>query len=302
MQLGGKAEIQSGKIRRITNISLVLNIVLSAAKVIVGVLMNSMALIADGMHSLSDMATDVALLVGVHFGSKMPDAKHPYGHGRMETFVAVVIAVVLIIVGLGLVYRAGYDIVHHRIAEPSILVIIVAIISIVSKEWLYQATRKVAKETHSPATYANAWHHRSDALSSVAVVLGVGSMYLGFRYGDEIATVAVGIIIAMVGFSIMSDSVGEFAERAVDQATYDRITGILKANPAIHTWHKLRTRIVGREIFLDLHILVDPGLSITRAHEISEQLETSLHDHLDRPVNITVHVEPDTSRPGEQGA
>jgi divalent metal cation (Fe/Co/Zn/Cd) transporter len=122
----------------------------------------------------------------------------------------------------------------------------------------------------------------------------VGSTYFNFRYGDELATVAVGIMIALVGYRVMADSIGEFAERAVDRTTHEQITGILKANPAIHDWHKLRTRIVGREIFLDLHILVDPGLSIVRAHEISEQLETTLHDRVDRPVNITVHVEPDT--------
>jgi len=128
----------------------------------------------------------------------------------------------------------------------------------------------------------------------VAVLLGVGSMYLGFGYGDEVATIAVGIMIAMVGFGVLVDAASEFSERAADRDTQEQITSILKANRNIRAWHKLRTRIVGREVFLDLHILVDPALSITMAHEISEELESSLHEKIARPVNITVHMEPDT--------
>lgn len=287
-------QLAAQKINRITIIGLVLNIILSVGKMIVGWWAASTALVADGIHSLSDMATDLALIVGVHFSNKKPDTEHPYGHGRMETFAALAISIALVIVGLGLVWRAGYDIIHHEPVPPSVVVMVVAFISVVSKEWLYQVTKRVAKQTHSAATYANAWHHRSDALSSVAVLAGIGSMYLGFKYGDELATVAVGIMILLVGYRVLADSMGEFAERAVDKTTHEQITGILKSDTAVHDWHKLRTRIVGREIFLDLHILVDRQLSITKAHEISERLEASLHERLDRPVNIIIHIEPDT--------
>jgi cation diffusion facilitator family transporter len=289
-----KNRIHSGRIRKVTNLGLAINVLLSVSKVVVGWVANSTALIADGVHSISDMATDVAVLVGVKLGAKEPDVEHPYGHGRMETFAAAVVALALILVGLGLVYQAGYSMVDHKKSAPSIIVLVVAFISVVSKEWLYQITRKVAKETHSSAAYANAWHHRSDALSSVAVLLGVGSMYFGFIYGDEFATVAVGIMIALVGFSVLADSINEFSERAADKVTQEQITSILKAVPGIRDWHKLRTRIAGREVFLDLHILVDPQLNITEAHEIADRLEMSLHEQIDRPVNITVHIEPDT--------
>jgi len=281
------------RIRRVTNTGMAINISLSVAKGVVGWIAGSTALIADGIHSLSDMVTDVAVLLGVHLGSRAPDPEHQYGHGRMETFASVVVSIALIIVGLGLVYQAGYSILYHEEGRPSIIVLVVAFLSVVSKEWLYQVTRKVAKETHSSATYANAWHHRSDALSSVAVLLGVGSMYLGFGYGDEVATIAVGIMIAMVGFGVLVDATSEFSERAADRDTQEQITSILKANKNIRDWHRLRTRIVGREVFLDLHILVDPTLSITKAHEVSEELESSLHKKITRPVNITVHIEPD---------
>ena len=281
------------RIRRVTNTGMVINILLSVAKGAVGWIAGSTALIADGIHSLSDMITDVAVLLGVHLGSRAPDVEHPYGHGRMETFASVFVSIALIIVGLGLVYQAGYSIVYHEESVPRAIVLVVAFVSVVSKEWLYQVTRKVARQTHSSAAYANAWHHRSDALSSVAVLLGVGSMYLGFGYGDELATVAVGIMIAMVGFGVLVDAASEFSERAADRDTREQITSILKASRNIRGWHKLRTRIVGREVFLDLHILVDPALSITTAHEVSEELESSLHEKIARPVNITVHIEPD---------
>lgn len=293
MQTTQKNQLHNSRISRITNIGLVINVILSAVKVIVGWLANSTALIADGIHSLSDITTDAVVLVGVRLGSKKPDAKHPYGHGRIETFAAVLISIVLLLVGIGLVYRASYSIVHHETTPPSVTVMIVAFISIVSKEWLYQATKKVAKETHSAATYANAWHHRSDSLSSVAVLFGVGSMFLGFGYGDEVATISVGIMIALVGFSVLADSISELTEKAVDQTTHEHIKKILASSAGIHQWHKLRTRVVGREVFLDLHILVDPMLNITEAHAIAERLETSLHEQIDRPINITVHVEPD---------
>ncbi|MBW8002229.1 MAG: cation transporter [Planctomycetes bacterium] len=287
-----KIEDSNKQIRYVTNLGIVGNVILAIVKVGVGFLTGSIALIADGIHSLSDMATDVAVLLGVHYGSKQPDKKHPYGHGRIETFSAGFIALVLVFGGAGMIYYAAFDISRSKIMEPHITILIVAIASVIIKEMLYKITKKVAIESHSSALYANAWHHRSDSLSSIVVLVGFTSQRLGFGYGDQIAAVAVGLMIVMVGIRVMRECLRELTESAVDSETIDEIKNIIKSNPSIEQWHKLRTRTVGREVFLDLHILVNPELTITAAHEIAESLENTMHEHITRPVNITVHIEP----------
>jgi cation diffusion facilitator family transporter len=288
-----KHETANRKIQSITKVGLVTNIALSVVKLIVGIVGNSMALVADGVHSISDMVTDLTVLVGVHFGSKQADLKHPYGHGRIETFASMGVALVLVVVGLGMVYQAGKYITESHEIRPGGAVLFVAVISIISKEVLYRVTRKVAVTTHSTALYANAWHHRSDALSSVAVVLGVIAAMLDFKYGDHIAAIAVGLMIALVGVRVILESLNELTEGAVDEGTIDSIKRIVSSDGQIRQWHKLRTRMVGREVFLDLHILVDPELNVAAAHEVAESLENAIHEQITRPVNVIVHVEPD---------
>lgn len=288
-----RIENANQQIRRITNVGIVVNLVLSGFKIAVGILGNSIALVADGAHSLSDIATDIVVLTGVYFGSKQADPKHPYGHGKIETFSAIGIALALVLVGVGMIYGASVNITEFEFVRPGVSVIIVALVSIISKEWLYRATKRIAVVTHSPALYANAWHHRSDALSSIAVVAGFVLMAVGFKYGDRIAAMVVGYMIVRVGGRMIFGSFQELIEGAVDQETIEHIKDIINRDSSVRQWHKLRTRMVGREIFLDLHILVDPELSIAAAHEIAEDLENILHEQITRPVNITVHIEPD---------
>jgi len=283
----------TGQIRFVTNVSIAANIALSAAKVTIGLLAGSMALLADGIHSLSDMATDLVVLLGAHIGSKEPDQSHPYGHGRAETFAAGFIALVLTFVGAVMIYYAAVDIAKGNVKIPHTIVLAAAVFSIIAKEWLYRITRRVAIKSYSPALYANAWHHRSDALSSVAVVIGFISLRFGFKYGDQLAAASVGLMIILVGVRIIGGCLRELAEGAVDAETIKNIERIINDNSSIHHWHRLRTRTVGREIFLDVHILVDADLNVTTAHQIAEGLEASLSEQIVRPVNITVHIEPD---------
>jgi len=288
-----KRTIAGRQIKSITYIGIAVNIALAVVKVVIGSLAGSLALVADGVHSLSDVATDAVVLLGLRLGSKGPDQSHPYGHGRAETFSAGLIALVLIFVGGAMIYYATMVIARDVVTVPRLAVLIVAIVSIAAKEWLYRATQKIAIQSHSPALYANAWHHRSDALSSVAVVIGFISLEFGFGHGDQVAAIAVGLMIIWVGVRIVGDSLRELTEGAVDSDTIEHIRGVINANSSIRQWHKLRTRTVGREVFLDLHILVDPDLDIAAAHQISESLENALHEQITRPVNITVHIEPD---------
>ena len=290
-----KQRIANKQIRSVTNLAILTNIILFIVQVAVGALSGSMALIADGIHSISDMTTDLAVLLGVHFGSKEPDKTHPYGHGRIETFAASFIALVLGLVGSTMIYYAAVDIAKGNISKPGPAVLIAAIVSVAVKELLFRLTKTVAIRTHSTALYANAWHQRSDALSSVVVIVGFLSLKAGFDYGDQLAAIAVGLMIIMVGIRVAGDCIRELTERAVDANTIEHIKNIINTNSSIHQWHKLRSRTVGREVFLDLHILVDPNLDIASAHKISESLEKALHDQITRPVNITVHIEPDVA-------
>ena len=291
-------ENDNKSIKAVTYLGVVANIVLSVLKIAVGAVTNSMALVADGIHSISDIATDVAVLLGVHYASKAPDKKHPYGHGRFETFSALVVAVILVLVGSLMIYKAAMSIAKvpdpENICQLTPAVFWVAIISIFAKEVLYHLTRKVAIKSNSSALYANAWHHRSDALSSVAVLVGFIAMRMGYAYGDQIATVVVGLMVIMVGAHITRQCIDEFLEKTVDNDTIIQIKKTIAAESRIRQWHKLRTRYVGREVFVDMHILVDPDLNIADAHEIAESLETALHNQIPRPINITIHVEPDS--------
>ncbi len=176
-----KQQIAGKQIKSVTNFSIATNTALFALKLFIGFSSGSIALIADGIHSLSDMMTDVAVLLGVRFGSKEPDQSHPYGHGRAETFSAGFIALFLVFIGSAMIYYAALDIAKGNITDFHIAVLIVAIVSIIVKELLYKITKRVAIKSHSPALYANAWHHRSDALSSIAVLIGYISLKAGFN-------------------------------------------------------------------------------------------------------------------------
>jgi len=288
-----KQKIASKQLRGVTYLSIVANVFLIAGKFIVGSITGSLSMLADAIHSVSDMLTDIAVLLGLYFGSKKPDSNHPYGHGKLETLAAIAIALGLLGVGLGMIYYAAIDIAKDNVTRPSNMVLIAAAGAIVIKEVVYRVTKAVAIKYHCPAALANAWHDRADALSSVAVIIGVIAQKFGFTHGDQVAAIGIGVMVVIVATKLTGDCLGELIEKAVDEATIEQIKSIIKANGQIRQYHRLRTRTVGREVFLDLHILVDPELSIAAAHEIANGLEDALHNQIARPVNITVHIEPD---------
>jgi len=288
-----KQQLASKQLRLVTYLSIAANIFLITGKFIVGLMTGSLSIFADAVHSISDMLTDIAVLLGFYFGSKKPDSSHQYGHGKLETLAAVAIALGLLGVGLGMIYYAALAIAKDIVTRPRGLVLIAAVGAIAVKEVVYRVTKAVAIKYHCPAALANAWHDRADALSSVAVIAGVISQRFGFNHGDQVAAIGIGVMVVLVAAKLVRDCLGELIERAVDKATIEQIKDIISANGQIHQYHRLRTRTVGREVFLDLHILVDPNLNVAVAHEISQNLETALNEQLTRPVNITVHIEPD---------
>lgn len=279
---------------RVTLIGMAVNVMLVLAKVFVGIFTGSIALIADGMHSGSDIATDLAVIGGIRLAVRPADSSHPYGHGRYETLAGGAVAGALILVGMYIAWDAGLALYADHVSYPGIPVIIVAIASILSKEWVYRRTIRVARRLQSTALHANAWHHRSDALSSVAVLFGGIGGLVGWGHADQIAGIVVGAMVVAVGAKTVRDVLHELLEGSLSSAEIEAIRDAVERIAEVRSFHKLRARSVGREAFIDLHVLVDPRLSLLRAHEISMRVEDEVRSVCSRPVNVTVHIEPDT--------
>ncbi len=284
------------KIRTITLWGSLLNTLLMALKIISGLLIQSSALVADGFHSLSDLVTDFLVLIGTKLSSRPADKTHPYGHKKFETISSQLMAFILFAIGVGFILSSGGAIIRHEHKFPGVIVLIVAAISVFSKEVLFYKTREVSRETESAALYANAWHHRSDSLSSVAVLLGGAAGLFGWGHGDQVATIVVGFMISGVGAKIFYECVIELAETSADKESIQTISQILSDHIDIETWHALRTRKLGGELFLDVHICVDPRISVQEGHDISNRLESEIREKLSKPVNILVHIEPDEKK------
>lgn len=281
------------KIRSITIWGIFLNIFLMVIKLISGILIRSSALIADGVHSLSDLATDFVVLVGTRLSSRPADKTHPYGHGKLETIASLIIGLTLLVISSGLIWSAGVAIYRREHSFPGYLVLVIAAVSVISKEILFFITRKIARITHSSVLYANAWHHRSDSLSSVAVLLGGAASLLGWGHADQVAAIVVGFMILGVSGKIFFEGLRELAEHSADSESIEKIEMVLSKEKDITSWHALRTRKLGAELCIDVHVLVDPVLSVQAGHDISMKIEEEIEKELSRPVNILVHVEPD---------
>lgn len=280
------------KIRSITLWGILANIFLIAIKVFSGVLIKSSALIADGFHSLSDLATDFVVLAGARLSSRPPDEAHPYGHKRFETLATLMVGLILLVVGFRFIWKASAAVFRGEENFPGGMMLVVAGISVVVKEILFFLTRKTSKETHSPALYANAWHHRSDSLSSGAVLIGGVASLLGWGYADQVATVIVGLMIIGVAGKILYEGLIEITEHSADQESIEKIHKILAEEHDVTDWHALRTRRVGGELFIDLHLLVDPEISVRDSHVICEKVEEKIEKELKKPVNVLIHIEP----------
>jgi len=278
---------------RITVIGILWNVVLLIVKIAVGVLSGSAGLVADGIHSASDMATDLAVLGGMHLGRRKADATHPYGHGRFETLAGGIVAGALILVGGFIAWEGVLALYRGEHSFPGVWIIAVAALSILVKEWMYRRTARVARDVGSAALQANAWHHRSDSLSSIAVLAGgIGGM-VGWGHADQLASLLVGLMVVVAGGRTLLHVMHELTEGGLSRGELRKLQAALNEVHGVHAWHQLRGRRVGREIFIDVHVLVDPELSVVSGHEISMDVEETIRGVCDQPVNVVVHVEPD---------
>ncbi len=279
-------------IHSITYWGMFVNILLSILKIIVGAFIRSTALIADGIHSFTDLITDITVIISTGVARKPPDPQHPYGHGKFETIGTQLIGLILIIVGAGIAWQALTNLYRHVESFPGPLVVIVALISVISKEILFQLTKHIAVKRNSPSLYANAWHHRSDALSSVAVLIGGILSLFGFGHGDQIAGLVVGMMIIFVAVKIILKGLAELTEHAIDEKLVDVVKEVLKNHESIKDWHKLRSRKIGAEISVDVHIHVDPNLSVLESHNLTREIEQLIEEKITHPVHTLIHVEP----------
>ena len=276
-----------------TLISIVGNALLVAGKMIGGLSVGSTALIADSVHSAADLASDVMVIIGVWLGTKPADDEHPYGHGKFETLATIIISVMLLAASVGIITNAVRELIAGITRPVAWPILIIAGASVLIKELLYHYTVRLGRRLHLTSMIANAWHHRSDALSSLAVLGGAIIGLLGWGHGDQVGALVVGAMISLVGVRFIYSSLGELLEARADSSIREQIQCVLDGFSEIHDAHDIRTRRVGRAIHLDLHVLVAPDLSLLKAHEISERLEQALQRSIQNTLDVLVHVEPD---------
>ncbi|MCP4884942.1 MAG: cation transporter [Flavobacteriales bacterium] len=284
-------------IRQATWIGSIANILLGIMKVGIGMMTGSQALIADGVHSFSDLITDAAILIGSKFWTAPPDKEHPYGHGRFETLTNIFIGVLLAIVAIGIGWEAIHSISTNsdNHASIGIMALIAATISIVAKELLYRWTLHKAKAIRSRALHANAWHHRSDALSSLPVVVSVvvKFFYPHVMYLDQIAACIVMVMIFKAAWEILWPAILELTDINADEALEEKIQGYAKLESHIREVHEIRSRRTGSTILIDLHLLVAPEMCVRQAHDISERFKAHIMDTIEDVIDVIIHIEPD---------
>ncbi len=275
--------------------SVAANLLLAAVKLGTGALIGSVALIGDGVHSFSDLLTDFVVLVAARLGSQPADETHPWGHGKYETFGVLIIALAVIAAGVEIGWIAGGALSRGEVHYPGPLVLVVAAFSVALKEVLYRVSRRAGEQTRSQVLIANAWHHRSDALSSL-VVLAAGVLSLaGWGHADQAAGIIVGLMVVVVGVRFGWEAIGELMEKSAGGEVETRIAGVLDRAEAILGWHKLRTRNVGRELFIDLHVVVPSKMTVVEADCVTHRVEKAIRRELDRPCNVMVHIDPEKS-------
>ncbi len=293
-QRGASAQSHATVVRRVTGVGLVANLVLSAIKMAGGIWGSSQAVVADAVHSLSDCATDLVILFGVRYWSKPPDDDHPYGHQRIETLITISIGFFLAAVGFGLIYDAITSFTEPRQGTPGSIALVAAVISIAVKETLYRWTRAAGDRIRSSALVANAWHQRTDALSSIPAALAVCASFYDphLAFLDSIGALLVSLFILHAAWRIVTPGVSQLTDKGADKKDIDSIERTSMEIEGVREVHKIRTRFSGLGLQVDLHVLVDGTLSVSQGHEISERVQTHLIEKHPHVVDVVVHIEP----------
>jgi cation diffusion facilitator family transporter len=289
---GDSAEYQ--EIRSVTLVGGALDGILALAKVAGGYFGHSQALIADGIHSFSDLLTDLLVIVAARKASHQADQEHPYGHGRIQTIATALLAVSLALVAIGVAWDAvdrltGPD----ALLQPGWEALVVAAVSVVVKEGVFHYTMRSARRLNSSLLRANAWHSRTDALSSLVVIAGIIGAMLGLPWADSVAAIGVAAMILYVAFGIGKESIEELIDTAVDATTQEEARQTIMAVPGVLDTHELRTRRMGSQVYADVHIRVAQFVSVSEGHHIGDQVMKALKDRFERMIDVVVHIDPE---------
>ena len=279
--------------KKVTVIGAIVNALLGLIKLVGGFLYHSHALVADGAHSFSDLLTDVMVLFASKYGSLDADDSHPYGHQRIETAATLLLSLFLILAGAGIAWDALDELIKSSTTMPNWLSVPIICISILANEALFHYTHHVGKRINSQLITANAWHHRSDAASSIVVLLGLIGSLSGFIYLDAIAAVIVGLMIVQMGWSYGWNSVKELVDTAVEPELLAQIEQVIQNIDGVQKIHQLRSRFMGSDVLIDVHILVSPKISVSEGHYIAQHVHNALVDQIDSVTDVIVHVDPE---------
>ena len=294
-----KQETREQAIYKVTWIGFFVNVLLSVGKLIAGFVGRSGAMIADGVHSASDFATDIVVLLFVRISAKPKDEDHDYGHGKYETLATVVIGVALAAVAIGILIDSAERIAQvlrgESLARPGIVALVAAAVSIVAKEALYWYTMLTAKRVDSPALKANAWHHRSDAFSSIGTLIGIGGAYFlseQWRVLDPIAAIVVGALIIKVAYDLVMPGLNELLERSLPKEQEDEIVALVLTDKRLSDVHNLKTRRIGAGIAVELHVRVRGDMTVNESHAITRNIEQLLRQQYGDRTQVIIHIEP----------
>lgn len=280
---------------KVSLITIIGNAVLSVLKLLAGIIAHSNAMISDAVHSASDVFSTFVVIIGIKLSSKEPDKGHPYGHERLECVAAIILAMVLFITGLGIGMEALKNILRGNYSDlqmPGILALIAAVVSIASKEGMYWYTRYYAKKIDSSALMADAWHHRSDAFSSIGALIGIAGARLGFPVMDSIASLVIFVFIVKAAVDIFKDAIDKMVDHSCDEETEKQIADCVMKNENVLGVDLLQTRIFGNKIYVDVEIQADASYTLQEAHDIAEAVHDDIERNFPKVKHIMVHVNP----------
>lgn len=280
---------------KVSAVSIVANVLLAAFKLLAGILASSGAMVSDAIHSASDVISTVVVIIGIRLSGKASDKEHPYGHERMECVAAIILATILAFTGLGIGYTAVAKILSGNYGEltvPGVLALVAAVVSIAVKEGMYWYTRSYAKKINSSALMADAWHHRSDALSSVGALVGIAGARLGYPVCDAIASLCICFFIEKAAYDIFKDAIDKMVDKACDEKLEDSLKNCALEQEGVLGVDLLRTRVFGNRVYVDIEISADGDASLRDAHKIAEHVHDAIEQSFSSVKHIMVHVNP----------
>lgn len=281
--------------KRVSINTIIMNTILSALKLFAGIYAHSSAMVSDAVHTLSDVLSTFIVLIGIKLANQKSDKDHPYGHERMECVAAIILAVLLFSVGLSIGWGGVQNIIsgaYKNISAPGILALVAAIVSIIVKEAMYWYTWSAAKKIDSGALMADAWHHRSDALSSIGSFAGILGARLGFPVLDSVASIVICLFILKVSVDIFMDSIGKMTDKACDDEIIDELRSVIMQQKSVKGIDKINTRLFGSKIYVDLEIGVNGNVSLNEAHDVAQQVHDAIEARFSRIKHCMVHVNP----------